>query len=160
MKKQYNAFTLIELLIVMAVIVILMGIGLLGGRFVIKRAHKTEHQAILADVVKATEAYNLDNGKYPEIGIGSGQFYTYDELMRSYLDAGYLDHFSYGQPATFYYVDPANNSGGGGYYVCVSNTSDSYMVCDGPGAPSTTPTFTGTAGTDYIMSEPPQHLSP
>ncbi len=153
MKKQYNAFTLIELLIVMAVIVILMGIGLLGGRFVIKRAHKTEHQSVLADVVKATEAYNLDNSAYPVIGSGAGEFATYDAMMQAYETAGYLDHdFStnHGQSAAFYYVDPAHESNG--YYVCANNTGDSYIVCDGPGAPSPAAVPTGTAGTDYITT--------
>ncbi len=134
MKKQYNAFTLIELLIVMAVIVILMGIGLLGGRFVIKRAHKTEHQAILADLVKATESYNLDNAGYPEVG--PGHYDTFSALMADYENAKYLDHpfdDTHGQAATFYYVvSPVNDS----YYFCAENTADNYVVCDGPDAPS------------------------
>ncbi len=136
MSDQHNAFTLIELLIVMAVIVILMGIGLLGGRFVIKRAHKTEHQAVLAGLVKATEAYNLDNGGYPEIGMNADRFGSITQLTDSYESAGYLDvDFTthHGEAGEFYYMPPTSTRS---FYFCVQNRSDDYVVCEGPGVPA------------------------
>lgn len=157
----------------MAVIVILMGIGLLGGRFVIKRAHKTEHQAILADLVKATEAYYIDHHKYPTIGVRNpteGVFEKFDHAPLSLMDiyrwdflgkGGYIDYSLdevHGEAATFYYVDPGHSTTGK-YYFCINSTNDGYWVCDGPGAPSASPSSTpsdiaapNVRSTDYLSA--------
>ncbi len=142
--KEHKAFTLIELLIVMAVIVILMGVGLLGGRFAIKRAHKTEHQAILEDLVKATDMFYVDVGCYPS-AVCAGILYFDDGVLGSLMPVYESDYFGgpyidydvsehHGAPATFAYVDEYN-SAKGAFYFCVENTKDGYVVCAGPGAP-------------------------
>ena len=126
-----------------------MGIGLLGGRFVIKRAHKTEHQAILADLVKATEELKLDVGRYPVIGsttIPAGAIYnSFNDMItdyenRSYLDVPFADN--HGQSAKFYYYSNTNNDA---LYFCANNVADDYTVCGGRGVPAATPTLPTSA---------------
>ncbi len=91
--KRHSAFTLMELLIVMAVIVILMGIGMLGSKYVIRRSHRTRHQALLREWAKAMEAYYLDHGEFPYdeyVWTQGGSDVTIPNLFNSYL-APYLD---------------------------------------------------------------------
>ncbi len=98
--KRYAVFTLIELLIVMAVIVILMGIGMLGSRYATLQAHKTRHRAILREWAKALNAYYLDHGEFPY-----GNDARIPAIMDTYLAPYFDDEFyePFGQKQSVYY---------------------------------------------------------
>ena len=64
-KKSYDGFTLIEMLIVMGILIILMVVGVTGGRFAINRANDVAHQNAVKQINEALQAYYTDNRSYP-----------------------------------------------------------------------------------------------
>jgi prepilin-type N-terminal cleavage/methylation domain-containing protein len=63
--KGYNAFTLIELIVVIAVIVILVGLVLSTVGYVQKKAARSRAETEIAAMSVACESYKADNGVYP-----------------------------------------------------------------------------------------------
>lgn len=66
--KNNNAFSLIELLIVAAVIGVLAGIAVPNVMLAMTRAKIARAQADHKNIATALEAYNLDYGQYPSYG--------------------------------------------------------------------------------------------
>ncbi|PYL64801.1 MAG: hypothetical protein DMF25_05770 [Verrucomicrobia bacterium] len=64
-RKQANAFTLVELLVVIGIIAILMGLLFAGGRAVQQQAKRTQAKNDLAQIVTAVNAFYTEYGKYP-----------------------------------------------------------------------------------------------
>jgi prepilin-type N-terminal cleavage/methylation domain-containing protein len=60
-----GAFTLIELLIVIAIILVLAGLILATSSYVIKKGHRSRAEAEIAALSAALENYKADNGVYP-----------------------------------------------------------------------------------------------
>ena len=56
-RKQANAFTLVELLVVIGIIAILMGLLFAGGRAVQQQAKRTQAKNDLAQIVTAINAF-------------------------------------------------------------------------------------------------------
>jgi len=127
MKSKYQAFTLIELLIVMAILIILMGIGLFGGRFIFKQAQITRHTSVLAELSKATEGYYLEHNRYPE---GSSTLTSFQTLVEHAdgLEPYFDKDFDGGDTAVYYYY--VGNQGQD-YLYCVESDSYEYYLCDG-----------------------------
>ncbi len=132
-KKFYKAFTLIEMLVVMAIMIILMGVGITGGRALIQRANRIAH----ANAAK--QIYNAAFSYYGEKGVFPSQMQPGD-LVNTSMSAGglsdFLESFDGGSDATYYYFV----SGDEQYVVvCVTNggLSDSAtvneVVCEGNG---------------------------
>lgn len=65
MKNSYKAFTLIEMLIVMGIIMILMTVGITSGRYAINRANDIAHQNAVDQIYEALQAYYTDYREYP-----------------------------------------------------------------------------------------------
>lgn len=59
------AFTLIELLIVMAIIIVLAGLILATSNYVQKKGYRSRAEAEIAAISAALENYKADNGVYP-----------------------------------------------------------------------------------------------
>jgi type II secretory pathway pseudopilin PulG len=95
MRKYYKAFTLVEMLIVMGIIIILMAVGIASGRFAIRRANKIEHQNAAEQIYQALQSYYSDNREYPAQE-------PPETLLTTTLD-GYIDDFDGGSDATYYY---------------------------------------------------------
>lgn len=115
--KKYKAFTLVEMLIVMGIIVILMAIGIAVGRYAIARSNRIQHQNAADELYRGLLNFKNDNGYYPEIGNCSScigeQFFA--EVMGYRGTKNYLEkyisrgNFDGGTDATYYYyVDPAD----------------------------------------------------
>ena len=65
-KRRYNAgFTVIELLIVMAIIIVLAGLILATAGYVQKKGARARAEAEIAAMSAALESYKADNGIYP-----------------------------------------------------------------------------------------------
>lgn len=64
--KNEKGFTIVELLIVIVVIGILAAIVIVAYNGVTNKANTTKSQTNAASVQKIAEAYNADNGKYPD----------------------------------------------------------------------------------------------
>jgi len=64
-KRRYNGFTLIELIVVIAIIVILAGLVLSTVGYVQKKAARSRAETEIAAMSAACESYKADNGTYP-----------------------------------------------------------------------------------------------
>jgi len=75
--KRKQGFTIVELLTVMAIIAILMGLLLPAMNAVRKLAKDTSQRAQFKSIEAALEAYNNENGSYPDSSVStSGSPYT------------------------------------------------------------------------------------
>ncbi len=65
-KRFYKAFTLIEMLIVMGIIMILIGVGVAGTRYALDSANKIKLENAVDNLNQAMLSYFADNREYPE----------------------------------------------------------------------------------------------
>lgn len=107
MRKRLKAFTLVEMLIVMGIIIILMALGIASGRFAIRRANKIEHQNAAEQIYQAMQSYYSDNREYPCKDLEACDV---DYLMTG-NDSGdegplaaYYDDFEGGSEASYMYL--------------------------------------------------------
>ncbi len=116
MDRKYSAFTLVEMLIVMGILIILMAVGITAGRFAINRANDVAHQNAADQLFTALQAYYTDNREYPVID-GTADFgvaISAGGVLNTYMGDG---EFTGGTDATFYYwIDDLGQS----VLVCVS----------------------------------------
>ncbi|MDD4381970.1 MAG: prepilin-type N-terminal cleavage/methylation domain-containing protein [Candidatus Dojkabacteria bacterium] len=153
MHKKYKAFTLVELLIVMGILIILIAIGVLVGRFAIQRGQDVKHRDAARNLYAALVKYKIDNKRYPELGgLIEEEFFAYalgfngtpdQHILKSYLEEE--SGFDGGGDATYYYA--VDEYDGQFVLVCVSlggiddeNNRGFYCVGDGIGyLPESTP---------------------
>jgi type II secretory pathway pseudopilin PulG len=109
-ENKYLAFTLVEMLIVMGIVVILMAVGIASGRFAIQRANRIEHQNAADQIYQGLQSYYTDNRQFPDEPASVSALVTTDL-------AEYIDEFDGGSEATYMYaVDSTNQE----MLVCVS----------------------------------------
>jgi type II secretory pathway pseudopilin PulG len=131
-KRSYKAFTLIEMLIVMGILIILMAVGVAAGRFAIDRANEISHKNGATQLYQALQAYYTDNLKFPEPGSNFKNMLSSGGILLKYLDMG---SFKGGSDATYYYFTNKEKQSA---IVCVTlgGTADSGekgVVCVGNG---------------------------
>ena len=63
--RQRSAFTIIELLIVMAIIIVLAGLIIATSGYVQEKSKRSRTEAEIAAMSAALESYKADNGIYP-----------------------------------------------------------------------------------------------
>jgi type II secretory pathway pseudopilin PulG len=98
-RKTYEAFTLVEMLIVMGIIIILMGVGITAGRFAINRANDVAHQNAVDQIYQALQAYYTNEREFP--AAATPQALLEEEgALAPYLDSGAFDG---GTDATYLY---------------------------------------------------------
>lgn len=109
---RIKAFTLVEMLIVMGIIIILMAVGIASGRFAIRRANAIEHQNAAEQIYQGAQSYYSDFREYP------GKEVTLDteSLVTSEL-AEYIDDFDGGSEASYTFV---TNDTGQEIVICVT----------------------------------------
>jgi len=125
-KRVYGAFTLVEMLVVMGILIILMVIGISAGSFALNRAADVSHRNAADQLAEGLQAYYVDNRAYPKItdcGVeGSGTVCTPALLMQEgdklgkYMDLG---AFNGGSGATFIYLVGGSNADQA-FLICVS----------------------------------------
>jgi type II secretory pathway pseudopilin PulG len=111
MKKRLKAFTLVEMLIVMGIIIILMTVGITAGRYAINRANDVAHQNAVDNFYTAVQAYYADHREFPLKDGASGMTTPgfkglltdsdKDYYIGEYMEEGAFDG---GTEATYYYA--------------------------------------------------------
>lgn len=149
MKKRFKAFTLVEMLIVMGIIIILMAVGITAGRYAINRANDVAHQNAVDNIYTAVTAYYSTNREFPAIVNFDTALDASQDPLPAYSISEYMDEgaFDGGTESTYYYVtDDLQQE----VLVCVSlfGTYDSgregNFYCNGNGFGSST-LFGGTS---------------
>lgn len=115
-KYSKNGFTLVELLVVIAVVAVLSTVGIVAYSGVQKTARDTKRMQDLREGQKALEQYYAVSGSYP---VSGGSVLNGVSALNVY--------FAKGAPP----VDPTNNSEYFyGYFApCGSTNSTAYLVC-------------------------------
>lgn len=114
-KRTYSAFTLVEMLIVMGIVIILMAVGITAGRYAINRANDVAHRNAVDQIYQALQAYYADEREFPrasEAGTVPTPGFLVQTTLADYMDSGTFDG---GTDATYYYD--------------VSNDGQSVLVC-------------------------------
>lgn len=144
MKK--NAFTLIELLIVISIIGIILGLAFVSFQETKKSARDTQRKADLEDVRSALEVYKADCGDYPSAIPTTGSSIKGDNSPSACSSNN-----------TYMYTVPSDPSAGRSYYYR-QITSTSHELCAAleniPGG--TLPTCGGSCGEtcNYKVTNP------
>jgi type II secretory pathway pseudopilin PulG len=149
MDKRFKAFTLVEMLIVMGIIIILMAVGITAGRYAINRANDVAHQNAVDNIYTAVQAYYSDNREFPAITDFDAALDNTAETPPDYSITEYMDEgaFDGGTETTYYYVTDSLQQE---VLICVSlfgaynSTRDGDFYCNGNGFGSTT-LFGGTS---------------
>jgi len=113
-RTKYSAFTLVEMLVVMGILVILMAMGIAAGRFAIQRANKLQHQNAVDQLYQGLQSHYADLREYPDTldfvdwptALGTGG------VLEKYIDQKAFDG---GSDSTYYYA--------------VDTTGQSVLVC-------------------------------
>lgn len=113
-RKTYKAFTLIEMLIVMGILIILMVIGVAAGRFAINRANDIAHQNGANQIYQALQAYYTDKGSFPQTTESISSMIADPNSLGKYMDTG---AFKGGSEASYFYFTNANKQAA---LVCVT----------------------------------------
>jgi len=71
MKMKRSFFTIIELVVVIAIIIVLAGIVLGGVKFAQSKAQRDKTIAIMMEFQQALEEYNNDYGHYPIVSVAA-----------------------------------------------------------------------------------------
>jgi len=133
-RKGQKGFTLVELLVVMAIMAVLIGISVAGLGYALRRSRNIARSASMSNLDKAFASYYADNQDYPADGS------TIEDLVASSGDLDvYLEGtWDGGPPGSKYYYKAGNSDTI--YSVCVSQEKTATVenfVCLGPGVGST-----------------------
>ena len=154
-----NAFTLVELLVVIGIIVLLIGILLPAISRAMRAAHRTRIASDLNAISAALDAYKADFGDYPRIvyqdsstysgtfnGTGSGAE-TLGKALMGLGDAPDLPSDTY-SPSTTYYAGNVVLQLGGQQWAALTTTT------------SNTPTLASKFWMPVSIPLPPSAVSP
>ena len=122
-KRIYEAFTLIEMLVVMGILIILMAIGIAAGRFALFRAADVAHRNGADQLSEGLQAYYVDNRAFPKIDscaessvCNPAKLMLETDKLSDYMDRG---AFSGGSGATYLYFTGGDNDDQA-VLICVS----------------------------------------
>jgi type II secretory pathway pseudopilin PulG len=115
MTRKYKAFTLVEMLIVMGVLIVLISIGVMVGRYAIQKSQDIKHRDAANILYTSLVKYKNINGAYPALGTCNGcierEFFAYalgyngtpdNYILKEYVNDGSL--FDGGTDTTYYYA--------------------------------------------------------
>jgi type II secretory pathway pseudopilin PulG len=131
------AFTLIELLTVMAIIIVLAGLILATANYVQKKGNRSRAEAEIAAISAALENYKADNGVYPTDS-------TTTEVLAASNDPGGGDPSTFVGASRFLYKSLSGDSDGDSTTTTASDTKNYFgsalkpnMLSPNPAGPQT-----------------------
>lgn len=89
-----NAFTLMELLVVMGIVVLLMSVGVVNYSQTNKKARDAKRKADIESIRSALELYRTDQGRYPSLTVNGNTCITSTDITGGgviYLNAMPVD---------------------------------------------------------------------
>ena len=123
--KQQKGFTLVELMVVMAIIAILATAGISSYGSYIKRARDTARFQDLKAIETALISYQTVNGKYPSSNDSGDDDYVVKALEE--FDGLKIDPAD-GTTGCYSDVDDINSTGECGYFYTQCDTGGSYRL--------------------------------
>ena len=114
--KKYTAFTLVEMLVVMGILVLLIAIGIAVGRYALQKSQNVKHMDAAKQLYTALVKYKLDHKAYPVLGgtcssCINEEFFAYsmgyNGTSSNYILKPYTSEdgtFDGGSDATYYYA--------------------------------------------------------
>jgi len=108
-KLHTEAFTLVELLVVMAIIVILASLVLSAAGFVQKKGARDRATAEIAALGAALESYKADNGDYPSNSVASNN----SNLVAALMPIGGITGTNTNGAKVYYEFSPKFTNAGG-----------------------------------------------
>ncbi|MBN2100322.1 type II secretion system protein [Candidatus Dojkabacteria bacterium] len=129
--RREEGFTLVELLVVMAIIAVLIAISVAGLGFAMRRSRNIARESAVANIERALSAYYADSETYPNpTNVGN-----VNTLAQSTLKDQLEGSWDPGPPNTEYYYATTNDILL--FVICVNqetNTANNYdYYCTGPG---------------------------
>lgn len=159
--KNMRGFTLVELLVVMAILSVLIALSIAGLGYAMRRSRNIARQAALENMVVGLEAYYTDNQDYPEQPSDSAGFQdlfgpTTSEIIEFDLQPYLEDTWDAPPESYFYYQTPDEDQI---YTVCVNQevwSGNQTYVCSGTGVGNVelTPRTIAAGATDACDSCP------
>src|SRR3981081_2938536 len=104
-KRRYNAFTLVELLVVTSIIIVLAGLVLATSGYIATKGRRSRAEAEIAAISAALESYKTDNGIYPTDPASS-------ETVKANIDPDGGDPANYVAAGKFLYKQISGDSDG------------------------------------------------
>jgi type II secretion system protein G len=163
--KSHKGFTLIELILVMALVGILSVVGIASYTQATIKSRDTKRKNDLNQIAKALELFNNDVGRYPKSDTegnmlcptidGSedtciGSIYSFSNSVRSTYMSNLPKDPSVGQSYKYF---PSANFDSYSLYAALENEEDKDHVVDSDGRPTTWDISCGTFDCSYKLSE-------
>jgi prepilin-type N-terminal cleavage/methylation domain-containing protein len=129
-ENSQTGFTLVELLVVMAIMAVLIGISVAGLGFAMRRSRNIARASALDNLEKALAANYAESEGYPKAEIDVASI----EDLISYLNEYFEGSWDAGPPNTTYKYCSADS--GTLYVICVSQENsqgEQDFFCQGPG---------------------------
>lgn len=100
-----KAFTLVEVLVVMGIIVILMAVGIASARYSIKKANRIIHENAAESLYEALQSYYTENNEFPPSSYDSQSYHFERMTSPNGVLTPYIDNqIDFGSEAMYYYV--------------------------------------------------------
>jgi prepilin-type N-terminal cleavage/methylation domain-containing protein len=137
MAKQRSAFTIIEVLIVMAIILVLAGLILATSGYVQNKGRRSRAEAEIAAISAAMENYKADNGIYPRDP-------TTTDALAADVDPGGGDPGTFVDSSKFLYKSLSGDSDGDPTTSTSTDTKNYFGAALKPNMLSPNPPAAGT----------------
>lgn len=163
--KNMRGFTLVELLVVMAILSVLIGLSIAGLGYAMRRSRNIARQAALENMVVGLEAYYTDHQDYPAQPGDGASFHllfgpstgTGETAIAEFDLQPYLEDTWDAPPESYFYYQVADEYQV--YTVCVNQevwSGNQTYVCSGTGVGNAdlTPRTIGAGATDACSTCP------
>lgn len=130
---KVKGFSIVELVVVIAVLIILSGIGVAGTSFILDYSRKQVLRSAVDQLSTATVTYWSSKGKYPSTS-GTGRVNTISILVNSSNLGPFLEKFDPNAEADFYYL--IDNATSPTVYAYCVKLEEKSLYCAGNGVGS------------------------